>query len=104
MLLYDPVADCEAETGAVSDAFGRKERVEDLVQVLFGNTFACIGDLDIYLTRGVDVGCQRNASAAEHCIACVEDQIRKYLLELAAIAKDQGRRGRVLLRDLDIRF
>ena len=46
VVLNHAVGDAQSQSGAVADALGREERVEDLRQVLVGDAAAVVGHLD----------------------------------------------------------
>ena len=46
LVVDHPVGDAQTQAGAVADALGREERVEDLRQDLVGDAAAVVGDLD----------------------------------------------------------
>ena len=46
MLLNNAIGNVQAQPGSLADIFGRKERIEQPVQVLFGDTMAMIDEID----------------------------------------------------------
>src|ERR1700733_16077393 len=92
MRLNDGLADAKSHAGAVR--LGSKKRVEDLVRMLWGKSYAGVADgdmkllippllrLDDHLTRSVYF---------LHRVDAVHDQIHHHLLQLHAISHDPGK-------------
>src|SRR4029450_7388345 len=84
--LNDRAADRKAHPHPV--LFGRKKRLENLIDVGWGNTDAGIGDPDMH-TIAVECGAYRQDALLHrtHGIDGIHDQIQNHLLHLDSIAE-----------------
>src|SRR5579864_5408824 len=94
--LDDALRDPQTEAGALL-VFGRKERFEDMRQMLFGDALASVTNLDVYRVghQELGVGAMGDPSGDEdgatlrHGLLCVQHQVEQHLLDLV------GRRDHV---------
>ena len=85
--LDDAVADRQAQAGALADALGREERLEDLVAGALGDAAALVahGDVQAVLLGRLDGAHAHDARAAFHGLHAVLDQVDQDLRDLVAV-------------------
>ena len=100
VLLDDGVADGQAQPGALADALGREERIEDAGAVLGPDARARVGDADD-LGPVLDREPDPELAAPGHGVEGVEDDVDEDLLEPFALGVDGGD-GRELEDQADV--
>src|SRR2546430_4671464 len=88
MLLYDSVADRQAEPRALACSLRRKEWVVDFLDVFAADAGACVlhDDFNFRVHR---VRHDAQFTAFRHCIARIDEEIEENLLELPGITKSR---------------
>src|SRR5271157_6505958 len=100
MLPDDAVSYRETQACASARGLGSKKRIENLVEVIGGDSHAVVGNFHVH--GGVLSLCSNGQlAAARHGIARVQDQVHKNLLEFAGIPVHGGQRGFQLGMDGD---
>src|ERR671912_2285377 len=89
MIGDDAPHDSQPEPGPGPDIFGRVERLEDVDLRHTRYPRSVVDDLDDY-TRAFHVRPDRDASASVHSVYGVVDQVRPYLVQLAAVPRYTG--------------
>ncbi len=95
---HDRTCDCQTLARAAADLFGRKEGVEDLLEVLPRNSAAVVGNLDGHVSfleggRDSDAAGGYVLAGLLDGVGGVDDQVEKYLVQLAEVACDLGKLG-----------
>src|SRR5690606_3497116 len=89
----------EAEAGALADALGGEERLEDLVEVFGGDADAGVADGQAHVVAGFDfsgearvglgdfkdAGLKREGAAGGHGVAGVDGEVEQDLVELGRV-------------------
>src|SRR5882724_1655731 len=82
MLLYDTLNDRQTKAGSFSDFFSCEKRVENLGLCFWWDSVAIVHDLDDQAVA-ISLGDDGNLSSIiGGGLACVRDQIKKYLINL----------------------
>jgi hypothetical protein len=101
VFLNDSVTHGQAETRATTSRFGREKGVEYLVDVIAGNSVACVRDLD-FNAAIVSSGAHFQDSAGGHGVPRIQKEIQKYLLQLVGRAAHWGNPFGELLHHLNL--
>ena len=87
MAAHDVVGDAEPEPGALADALGGEERIEDALQMLGSDAAAVVLDLHRHVAVA-RLGRDPDGAAVADRLAGVHDQVQEHLLELLRHAAD----------------
>ncbi len=101
MVLDDSVGNSQAETGAVTNALGREERLEDMGQDRVWNSRSGILDRepDTPIRGGGDA--QLETSTLRHRLLRVHDDVEEGLLEEQGVGIDEREAGRELTVEMN---
>ena len=100
MLLYDAMANGQAESGTFAYILGSKEGFKDAFAHFFGNASACVTDSDFdFIGEGK---CdQMNQTSLRHGLNGIGDEVHEDLIQFAGIAFDL-RDFAIVLEQIDV--
>src|SRR5450432_2277621 len=97
MLLNDAVRNGETEASPFLRAFRGEERIVDAMNVLGVDAVPAVEHVDPHAAVAIARSLHFEYAPRRHCVARIDEQIEKHLLQLARITGD-SRRARVELR------
>src|SRR5579863_7937762 len=87
MLLHDANGGIQSEAGAIADAFGGEERIENPVLNFRRDAWAVVANLDDHRVE-LAAGADSQFAVSVHGVDSIVDQVRPYLIQFTAIRAD----------------